>query len=267
MGRDMTWRIVQASSRGTSHITNGEECQDDCFGGTVQDPNGQEFFIGVVTDGAGSALHGKKGAEIACRSGIEIIESWIIDQYAITDLTEDIITGWVIEIRNALVNSAHAEQLIPRDYACTLLGAVIGLTVSAYFQIGDGAIVISDNESYAPVFWPDEGEYVNTTHFVTDDDAISFLQKRVSLHPPEEIAIFTDGLQRLALLYENRTAHKPFFDPMFKVLRETKAMSCDILSDQLARFLSSDAVNQRTDDDKTLILSTRKMSDSYLKET
>jgi hypothetical protein len=70
--------------------------------------------------------------------------------------------------------------------------------------------------------------------------------------------MFSDGLQRLALVYESQTAYTPFFEPMFSVLRKADLAACDTLSDQLARFLSSPKVNERTDDDKTLVLATRR---------
>jgi hypothetical protein len=65
-------------------------------------------------------------------------------------------------------------------------------------------------------------------------------------------------LQRLALVYESKSAHNPFFLPMFSVLRKTAPDNLDSLSDQLAKFLNSPEVNERTDDDKSLILATRR---------
>jgi hypothetical protein len=48
---------------------------------------------------------------------------------------------------------------------------------------------------------------------------------------------------------------KPFFDGMIRPIASTQAEGCDQrLSQQLSSYLNSDAVNARTDDDKTLIL-------------
>ena len=65
----------------------------------------------------------------------------------------------------------------------------------------------------------------------------------------------TDGLQMLALNFAGRTAHRPFFEPMFRRLRS--AAPGEGLPLALRRFLNSPAVNGRSDDDKTLILATR----------
>jgi hypothetical protein len=45
---------------------------------------------------------------------------------------------------------------------------------------------------------------------------------------------------------------------MFGTLRKADLAACDRLSDQLACFLGSPKVNERTDDDKTLVLATRR---------
>ncbi len=50
------------------------------------------------------------------------------------------------------------------------------------------------------------------------------------------------------------TAHGPFFTPFFTILATATAAQEDQLQAELARFIQSAAVNERTDDDKTLAL-------------
>ena len=95
------------------------------------------------------------------------------------------------------------------------------------------------------------------TCFVTEDDAFEHLHAEVSSVAPSEVALFSDGIQRLALVYSSKTAHQPFFEPMFARLNEANLKECDVLSEQLSTFLGSPAVNERTDDDKTLVLAAR----------
>jgi ribosome maturation factor RimP len=45
---------------------------------------------------------------------------------------------------------------------------------------------------------------------------------------------------------------------MFGTLGKADLDTCDTLSSQLGRFLDSPKINERTDDDKTLVLATRK---------
>ena len=255
----MTWRIVQASAPGTAHNKIGEACEDECLAGAFRAPDGEEYFLGLVSDGAGSASHGRFGASLACGKGREIIEQWVHNEASLCRFTVITVTSWVAAIRSHIFKYAKAKNLTPRDFACTLLGAVIGNKNAAFFQIGDGAIVIRDHDDLYPVFWPDNGQYANMTYFMTDEDALDHLHRKiwVSSSLPREIAMFSDGLQRLALVYQSRTAYKPFFDPMFKTLRQANLAACDVLSDKLALFLDSPKVNERTDDDKTLVLAIR----------
>lgn len=92
------------------------------------------------------------------------------------------------------------------------------------------------------------------THFVTDDDAIDILVSKIFTEPVQKAAAFSDGIQRLALHLATNSVHEPFFAPFFKVLNDATAEQEDQLQQALIKFLNSDAVNERTDDDKTLAL-------------
>ena len=104
-----------------------------------------------------------------------------------------------------------------------------------------------------PVFWPQVGEYANTTWFVTSADFEQMLQVRGEA--VDEVALFTDGLQMMALHFATRSVHRPFFEPLFAALRG--AAQPEDLVVPLRAFLDSPAVNERTDDDKTLVLAVR----------
>jgi hypothetical protein len=52
--------------------------------------------------------------------------------------------------------------------------------------------------------------------------------------------------------------HQPFFANLFPALRRAENEEhLSILNERLAAYLSGDAINGRTDDDKTLLLATR----------
>ncbi len=98
------------------------------------------------------------------------------------------------------------------------------------------------------------GEYANMTQFVTDEDALDVLVTKDYSVPMTQVAVLTDGLQRLALNIAENTPHGPFFAPFFRALGACGPEKDEELHSALVRFLSSDAVNKRTDDDKTLAL-------------
>jgi hypothetical protein len=74
----------------------------------------------------------------------------------------------------------------------------------------------------------------------------------------DAVAVFSDGLERLVLDFgEAKSAHAPFFDSMFKTL-EAIPSTGRLPAFGLQRYLNSPAVNERTDDDNSLILAVRK---------
>ncbi|HAO9385835.1 TPA: protein phosphatase 2C domain-containing protein, partial [Escherichia coli] len=101
---------------------------------------------------------------------------------------------------------------------------------------------------------PMVGEYANMTHFITDEDAVSSLETFTSTERAHKVAAFTDGIQRLALNMLDNSPHVPFFTPFFNGLASATQEQLDLLPELLKQFLSSPAVNERTDDDKTLAL-------------
>ena len=127
---------------------------------------------------------------------------------------------------------------------------------AVFFQIGDGAVVFSSSTSgpYKLAFWPERGEYENTTYFATQTNFIEQLQFLLVEDVISEIGILSDGLQRLALNYKAREAHSPFFNGLFPTVRATEECELSAMNEKLGAYLDSPRVNERTDDDKTLVL-------------
>jgi hypothetical protein len=173
----------------------------------------------------------------------------------VAELDEATLKGWTRAVHEALTAEAQARGVVARDLACTLLVAVIGRAAAAFLQIGDGAMVILEGEEYRPVFWPQTGEYQNTTFFISDPKFEQNVQHVIRQQEVTELALFSDGLQMLALNYGAKAVHQGFFVPMFASLR--RAEDAQELLVPLKQFLDSQAVNNRTDDDKTLVLATR----------
>ena len=253
------WRYAAASVVGTSHEKLGGICQDanDCRVQLL--PNGETVFVAAVADGAGSASRGGDGAAKACSAFLNLANDYLSSGNGVAQISLDTARSWIHEIRNALGKEAEFISLDPREFACTLLGFVAGQSCTACLQIGDGVIVVADAEerTYGHVFWPDRGEYANTTHFVTEDQAMEHLQFAAVQRHIVEAALLTDGLQSVALDYQQHTAHEPFFRGLFAPLKRIGEGRCDELSRSLREFLSSHRVNEKTDDDKTLVLASR----------
>jgi hypothetical protein len=254
------WRFVHASVIGSSHVKAGLPCQDVHACRVIADVSGAPVLTAVAADGAGSARYAEVGARLACDWFMAAAGDHFAHGGRVTDLTHGRVGDWIVRWQESIKKRAEAEDGRPRDFACTILAAVVGEDAAAFFQVGDGAIVVADQRTpgdYCWVFWPEKGEYENVTAFATEPDALDHLQHCLVDGAIDEVAIFTDGLQRLALHMQSQTVHLPFFRPMFAPLRHGQAGYMEELSVALVQFLGSEAVNSRTDDDKTLILASR----------
>lgn len=161
---------------------------------------------------------------------------------------------------NRTRNVASAEQsaqatkkLVLRDFATTLQLVIITTHSLGAVQIGDGAVVIQRaNNEIEAVTWPDHGEYVNQTSFITDEDYLAQAQYRsIPSHEVQAIALFTDGLERLALELNEKKPYEPFFTPIFRFAADSNSTQEDLVV-----YLESDPICERTDDDKTLVVAT-----------
>ncbi|MDG4556122.1 MAG: PP2C family serine/threonine-protein phosphatase [Candidatus Contendobacter sp.] len=251
------WRYVYASIPGVAHRASGADCQDACAVQWLEAPDTPPALALAAADGAGSAAEARAGAELACQTLLAECAAQLA-QAPGADWARTAAETLIERVQAALSQRAAETGLPVREFACTLLGAVLAEDWALFLQIGDGAIVIGAGDDYRPVFWPQAGEYANETYFVTDDGAATRLEFAALAEPVGEIALLTDGLQALALHYQTRQAHAPFFRPLFQRLRAVPEPGCPPdLQAALARFLDAPALNQRTHDDKTLILATR----------
>jgi hypothetical protein len=258
-----TWKHVSASVVGTSHVLTGTPCQDNsvCRVFTLGDES--EVLVAVASDGAGSAKRAEEGSALACSLLIHEMEALFGADAdgELSDITKEFLTNWLVSFQREVTIRAEHEELRARDFACTLVAAIIGEQSAVFAQIGDGAIVAPSPEEpdeYCYVFWPQKGEYANETYFATEPEAHTKLQYNHVIRRIDEVAVLTDGIQNLALHYQTQSAHNPFFRPVFAWLRPASENETDRFSASLATYLASEKINQATDDDKTLILATRR---------
>src|SRR5580658_5820755 len=232
------WRIAAASVTGTSHTRLGTPCQDYAITKVYQDADKYDVLLVVVSDGAGSAAKAEIGSSIACSTIAEAVEVDLADGGRVEAIDMDVARSWLRMVRSAIATQAEDDASVVRDYACTLLVAVVGENTVATMQVGDGAIVVSDGEGWSWAHWPQRGEFANTTFFATDDRAESQLAFASSKGRIVELAAFSDGIEPLVIQYATQTVFEPFFDKMFPAVRAAKDEGLnDKLSTALAAYL------------------------------
>ncbi|MDX5983230.1 PP2C family serine/threonine-protein phosphatase [Sphingomonas echinoides] len=249
------WRWVGASRRGVSHAKAGTRKQDAYSSFLAE---GGTTLVTIVSDGAGSASHGGEGASLICRTMGTSLRRHLGTARGLPGADE--LWLWIDEGRDRIGAAASTRGLMPRDFAATMVLIVTTGDETLVAHVGDGSAVARDVDSgrWSALSWPAQGEYASTTFFVTDDPAPRMRVIRSEL-PIDAVAVFTDGIERLALDYADLDAHQPFFRGMIAPLEEVSAPGLDRdLSVKLGAYLDAPAVCDRTDDDKTLILAFRR---------
>jgi hypothetical protein len=241
------WNILGFSAIGTSHIEAGTDCQDahDIRLLNVGDSYGFAF---AIADGAGSAKYSKEGALLAVQSLLDEIARPELDPRCVED---PVAQEFFHRIRQKLVALAEESGIRVRDLSCTLLGGFVSRESAWFAQVGDGACLYLSPEGYQLATIPTNGEFANQTTFLVSENWAEVFQFKSVSGPVDAVAGFTDGLQHLVIRFSDNSVHEGFLDPLLRALRSQEA---EKLRDPFRSFLSSERINSRTDDDKTLML-------------
>lgn len=247
------WRFASAQLIGSAHQKLGTPCQDRLRSVVLQN----NTLVAVIADGAGSSKMAETGAQTAVDVVIQSVSDGVLSGR--TDFSTLLVEA-AAQAREQVMATASEHGLEPREFASTLLAVVISPAGGAAFQIGDGVIVVSDgDDDHSWVFWPQRGEYANTTHFLTDKNMVSFQQVESFTGSIMDVALMSDGLESLALHFASKSIYQPFCKGMFDPLRRKDGTGeISFLSNELEKFLGSERVRSRTDDDISLILATRR---------
>ncbi len=228
-------------------------CQDAHLVDLVEDADGNQFLLVAVADGAGSARLSHIGSLAACTGAVLALKR---DIAALTtaDSAVDAIRRSFEAACSEVEDAAERMGVSSREMAATLLLAVVGPALSVYGQVGDGAVVIDNGRDLQLVHWQEQ-EALNLTDFIVVDSLNASLKINHFTEPVLRFACMTDGLTPLALDYREKRPHEPMLNRLFSACADAPDPAS--LNEDLRRFLDSAQVNERTDDDKTLVVAVR----------
>jgi hypothetical protein len=245
----MTWQAIGSSVQGSGHVPTSTPCQD-AHGYRVTD----DYAIAVIADGLGSADQSEKGAHLAVETTLDLLDK------ALRTMTPSAPEAWTETLKAAfdlsrqkLESVAERSGLPLREYGTTLIAVAVTLDWIAIGHLGDGAVVVlSDQDSVETISAPQHGEYANEVVPLTALDALASVRFTVRQQTIKAAALLTDGLQSLSINSATNEPYTPFFAPFFEAI-------CGVIdtadaSQALARFLLSERICERTDDDKTLVV-------------
>ncbi len=260
------WKAIACKETGTSHISDKKPCQDH-----ADYKQYKEYFIGAVSDGAGSRTLSQYGSKLAVDTTLD----YFVDKLehsrrgsnplgSKTDV-EALFRELIDTIRDKIQKKAEAwsnennDKISPIEFACTLLVFIAFPKGIAAMQLGDGFIVVrkfKDKEyNLLCDSTKDEDQPVNYTTFVTSARAEieKDLQIVYSPNPVSFVCASTDGLESVALDLVNQKAYPRFFIPLEQYIQETEELELE-KDVYIPNFLKSELINRKTDDDKTILL-------------
>ena len=270
-----SWQLYGASSIGKSHIDSNLPNQDSIYLQKTQDG-----IAAVVCDGAGSAKFSQAGAAFFSQSigkmllslgvGLNVSRSVSISvshRGIAVDLVQvkQQIIEQLSQIRLDLQSQLPAESSL-RDYHTTFTALLIHSNHQAILvQIGDSPLITSqfvvrhphiDYFTNLQVYGDDsKNEYVNETHFITQDNWQSFLRvEAIDLSQVDCLALMSDGCADLVFEGASVTPkiYRPFFGNLLFNL--TQSQSSQQGSAIIEQALGNPATYRLTGDDKSLVV-------------
>lgn len=248
------WKYAYASVIGTSHINSNTTKQDFC---KVEEylVNDVMYLLVAVADGAGSAKYSDASSKYICKLFTRKAKSWL-DKNKITELTRDTVLSWFLLFQKVIARAVRLYHLeSPRDFATTLLFTILSVKGNIFIQIGDGVIAQGNSFDINCVFLPQNGEYLNTTYFASDKNIAEHFMFTHNTDNIERLVMHTDGIELISFDFTRMKPHVRFFNPLFDQLESSDGFGIDKeTSEFIAGFLNCERVNQKTDDDKTLVI-------------
>ena len=260
-----SWQVYGASSIGKSHIDSNLPNQDSIY---LQKT--EHGIAAVVCDGAGSAKFSQAGAAFFSQSIGKMLLSLGVSRsvsgiaFDLVQVKQQIIEQ-LSQIRLDLQSQLPAESSL-RDYHTTFTGLLIHSNHQAILvQIGDSPLITSqfvvrhphiDYFTNLQVYGDDsKNEYVNETHFITQDNWQSFLRvEPIDLSQVDCLALMSDGCADLVFEGASVTPkiYRPFFGNLLFNL--TQSQSSQQGSAIIEQALGNPATYRLTGDDKSLVV-------------
>jgi len=247
------WRVLSAAVAGVDHARRGQACQDSFAVGQAHGA-----FIAAVADGGDGLRLSAAGATFATTMAVgavrrllsAVTEQTTRDARYWGDLVGDLAEGLPEAFRRLIQGTAYLfPEAEARDFGATLTLAIADPPWLAVLSIGDGFVVTRSGGGHLDLLLPPE---CGGAAFVSSPGAAAAAHTLVArIADLTGIALSTNGLRNLGLVYENAIAQHPqpsFFGPIF-TRADGAADGADLL-----RLLASEQVCSVTGGDKTLVV-------------
>lgn len=239
------WYSVQCAVMGRSHSKTETPCQDKTY-----HINENNVDVIALADGAGSAKLSHYGAELVTKKICEMLSKQFDIYYGETDGA--VIKRLIIEnLIDELQKLAHSLDCELSDLASTLLVVAVCNDKYIIIHIGDGVIGCIKNDELKIASYPENGEFVNTTVFVTSKDALSAMKLiKGQLNGITGFALMSDGTE--TSLYNKR--EKCLAPALKRLMNLSQIMDKNCFQHELEKSFDKVIKNATTDDCSLIFL-------------
>lgn len=252
----MKWNISQCAMMGRAHVAMGIPCQDK-VGILAQN----DTYVAALADGAGSASHSHFGADCVVNTVCKLLALSFDEFYEMSDGSQvrlKLIQG-ILEELDKTAAEFHVER---KQLASTLLFVAIKGDRVILGHVGDGVICYLRDGVLKVASAPTNGEFANSTVFVTSHDAMASM--RLIKCPLSDISGFcmmSDGTA--ASLYDSRRGSAM---PVVKTLLETQSAIPACAMEPMLQESFSQSVTAATKDDCSIVLMAARQQDAFTDE-
>ena len=244
----MRYKVACGRVVGRSHIATSTPCQDYVVAKNI---NG----IGCIAlaDGAGSRAHSEIGAQEAVKATLRILRREFDSLYTLASSDCLAVASRVLgECLRVLGKKAKVLNVEIDALACTLMFVVHKDGRYLAGHLGDGIIASETAEGIVDVLsHPDNGEYANTTVFITEPDAAFRFRIYAGITATPSFAVMSDGTAESLYL---RSTGRPA-PALQKLLQWTRNLSKPKAEEMLSANLER-VFGQKTTDDCSIGLLT-----------
>jgi hypothetical protein len=236
-------RPSHAQMIGRAHVESGAPCQDHAAALSACD-----VVCIALADGAGSRVHSGYGAEIVVNETVAFVCNHFEDLFHDLVVARRLILDRLID---ALRQGIQGRELPILDLASTLL--FVAQKDDRYIagHIGDGVIAGVGMQGVETLSHPDNGEFANSTFFVTDETASEHFRLYKGIGWWSGFVLMSDGVAES--LYQKATG-KPAI-AVEKLLQWNTRLPRDEMEKVLQVNLEQFFTRNSTDDCSIALLS------------
>jgi hypothetical protein len=247
------WKTVNYEVRGRSHIKSDVLCQDK----TLVEKD-EDFLIIGLADGAGSAKYSHIGAEQVLKSIFELL----------TKEADDILSNQdgvavkrriIKKLKNDLIKKSQELDCDIKELASTLL--VVAIVNEEFFilHIGDGVIGFLKNGLLKIASKPENGEFVNSTTFVTSTNVVEKMKMyKGKLSGVSGFVLMSDGTAES--LYNK--VNKELAPVIKKIMHRNVLVNSEVMYDEIKYSFDNIIVNN-TQDDCSIVVASKICTELY----